>query len=358
MKDRLMRKAFVLLLTFMVMVTLTLTVVSFLLVTSSRLRQSGYDLESAQAFWLAEAGLQDVIQKLVNDSDYRDSPTTVTESLGQGTYSVTVSKADTTYTLASTGSVGRISRKITENVAATSAIIERGIHADGAHLKFDDSSGTINGNVSCATSVLPNPLPAGMTINGTITQNPDQDKIFPTLDIAQYYTIADSLGQVDTRKTFANATYTGVWYITQEAVIGDNATIDGTIICESNIIFDGEADNITITPSNNYPALYAGNSITSTDTGAPSSRTGLQNSTINGLIMSSGDILFDYMNQNTANTVTFNGTMLADGNIQIQDGSNFTINYDSGVWDPSPLGFSWATTAGITEQGDWNEVVP
>jgi len=352
------KRGAVLILTFIIMVTLTAVTVAFLYITTIQTKGSGHDIISSQALWLAEAGLQDVIQKLKNDSDYRGSPTTVTEDLGEGDYSVTVVKSDTTYTLTSTGTVDVISRRITQSMVATAAVIERGIHADGAHLKFDDSSGTINGNVSCATSVLPDPLPAGMTINGTITQNPDQDKIFPVLDIAQYYTIADAAGQVATNKTFANATYTGVWYITHTATIGDNATINGTIICQSNINFAGKANNVTINPSNNYPALYAGNNITSTDTGAPAKRTGLQNSTINGLIMSSGDILFDYMNQNTANAVTFNGSMLADGNIQLEDSINFTINYDADIWSPMPLGFSFTSTAGITEQGDWDEVVP
>ena len=347
------RRGAVLIMTFIIMVTLMAMTAGFLFMTSGQLRGAAYDVVSSKAFWLAEAGLQDVIQKLTSDPDYRDSPTAVSSDFGDGSYSVTVTKDDTTYTLTSTGTVDVISRKITMSVVATSAVIERGIHADGAHLKFDDSTGTINGNVSCFISVMNED---GMTITGTITDGQDQDKIFPALDISQYYTIADAAGQVDTRKTFENATYTGVWYITQQATIGDDATINGTIICEGNIDFDGKADNVTITPSNNYPALYAGNNITSTDTGAPANRTGLQNSTINGLIMSGGDILFDYMNQNTANAVTFNGTMLADGNIQIQDSINFTINYDSGVWDPTPLGFSWAATSGVTEQGDWNEV--
>ena len=348
-------KGAVLILTFIIMVTLTAITAGFLFMTSSQLRSSAYDVASSKAFWLAEAGIQDVMQKLVNDSDYRNSPTTVTDDLGDGSYSVTVSKADTTYTLSSTGTVDVMSRKITMSVVATSAIIERGIHADGAHLKFDDSSGTINGNVSCFTSVMNE---EDMTITGTITEGQDQDKVFPVLDISQYYTIADAAGQVDTRKTFENATYTGVWYITQQATIGDNATINGTIICEGNIDFDGKADNVTITPSNNYPALYSGGTIMSTDTGSPANRIGLQNSTINGLVMATSNIIFNYMNNNTSNEVTFTGTLLAINNIEIKNSSNFTVNYDSNIWDPSPVGFSFTSTAVVTEQNDWNEIVP
>lgn len=349
-------KGAVLIMTFIIMVTLSAITLGFLFMTSHQLRGSAYDIASAKAFWLAEAGIQDVIQKLTSSSTFRDSPTTpVTGSLGQGTYSVSVTKNDTTYTLTSTGTVDVISRKITMSVVATSAVIERGIHADGAHLKFDSSSGTVNGNVSCFTSVMNE---EGMTIIGTITEGQDQDKINPVLDITGYYTIADALDQVDTRKTFANATYTGVWYITQQATIGDNATINGTIICEGKIDFEGKADNVTITPSNNYPALYSGGTITSSDTGAPAQRIGLQNSTINGLVMATSNIIFDYMNNNTSNTVTFTGTLLAVNNIEIKNSSNFTVTYDADIWDPLPLGFSFTSTASVTEQGDWNEVVP
>ena len=323
--------------------------------TSTQLRSSAYDLASSKAFWLAEAGIQDVIQKLSNDSDYRNNPVSVGSDFGDGSYSVAVNKADTTYTLSSTGTMDVINRKITMSVVATSAIIEQAMHADGAHLKFDASVGTINGNVSCFTSVMNE---GGMTITGTITEGQDQDKINPVLDINQYYTIADAAGQVDDRKTFANATYTGVWYITQQATIGDNATINGTIICEGGIDFEGKADNVTITPGNNYPALYSGGTINSTDIGAPSKRIGLQNSTINGLVMADGNIIFNYMNNNTANTVAFNGTLLAVSSVEIKNSSNFTLTYDAVIGDPMPLGFSFTSTAGVTEQGDWNEVVP
>ena len=337
------------------MIALTAVTVAFLYITTIQTKGSGHDITSSQALWLAEAGLQDVIQKLKNDSDYRDSPTTVTADLGEGSYSVTVAKDDTTYTFSSTGTVDVISRKITMSIVATSALIERGIHADGAHLKFDSSTGTINGNVSCFTSVMNE---EGMTITGTITEGQDQPKINPVLDIAQYYTIADAAGQVDTRKTFANATYTGVWYITQQATIGSNATINGTIICEGSIDFEGKATNVTINPSNNYPALYSGGTISSSDTGSPLKRTGLQNSTINGLVMATSNIIFDYMNKNTANSNTFTGTLLAVNNIEIKNSINFTITYDADIWNPLPLGFSFTSTAEVTEQGDWDEIMP
>jgi len=341
----------VLIMTFIIMVTLAAMTAGFLFMTSGQLRGSAYDVASSKSFWLAEAGLQDVIQKLTSSSTFRDSPTTpVTGSLGQGTYSVSVTKNDTTYTLASTGIVDVISRKITMSVVATSAVIERGIHADGAHLKFDDSTGTINGNASCFISVMNED---GMTITGTVTEGQDQPKINPVLDITGYYTIADAAGQVDTRKTFENATYTGVWYITQQATIGDDATINGTIICEGNIDFEGKADNVTITPSNNYPALYAGSDITSTDTGAPAQRIGLQNSEIEGLVMADGNVTFNYMDDNE-----FEGTIIAGNNIEMKNGDDFDIEYDEDIWSPMPLGFSFTSTASVTEQGDWNEVVP
>jgi len=347
-----------LLFTLFVMITLTSVVGAYLGFVQHSTRSTGAQIDSSKAFYLAEAGLQRYVFFLKYEQDYRDNHPNLNENLGDGSYSVQASfeQPTDTYTISSTGTVGAISRQITQSFVVTPAVIERSIHADGTYLKLTNSSGMIDGNVSCFTSVLPEPLPAGLTITGDVYQGDEQAKINGDLTLSTYYALAYAAGQVATNKTFANATYTGIWYITNKATIGDNARIEGSVICEKRIDFNGKANNVFIDPAlydpnQNYPALYAGGSITSTDTGNPAQRVGLQNSAINGLIFSGGNITFDYM----SNT-TFNGTILATNSISMENGRNFTVTYNPDIWDPMPLDFSFSGEATITVQNDWNEI--
>ena len=80
----------------------------------------------------------------------------------------------------------------------------------------------------------------------------------------------------------------------------------------------------------------------------------MQNSTINGLILSGGNATFDYLD----NTV-FNGTILADGNINMKNALSFTLNYNANIFSPPIPGFSFSggeTT--VAPQDDWDEIVP
>jgi len=239
-------------------------------------------------------------------------------------------------------------------MVTTSKVLERAVHADASHLKLNNSSGTINGNISCFISVLPDPLPAGLTITGDVVQGEDQVKVNPELVLDSYYTLAAAAGQVVASKTFANATYTGIWYVTNKATIGDNARIEGSIIAKT-IIFDYAADNVLIDPTlydptQNYPALYAWNDITSTGTGG--NKIGLQNSTINGLVLAKQNITFDWL----LNT-TFNGTILAGQNIDMQNGSGFIVNYNEDIFTPMPSGFSFSGgEETLMPQKDWDEI--
>jgi hypothetical protein len=347
------KKGMVLLLTFMVMATLSAITTSFLYLTSVQIKSGGFDMVSAKALWLAEAGLQQAFYTLKNDSGYQSAPTTINGSLGEGTYRVTVVKGGSTYAFTSTGTVGSFRRQVSQSAVLSSAILARAIHADGSIVDFNGSTGTVNGNISCHVQVKNY---SGMTINGTVTDG--LAKINGTLDFDYYKTLAQSLGQyINGSYTFANATYTGVWYTKNQATIGDNAIINGSIISDSDIRFANRADNVQITPSalTNYPALAAKNNIGTNATGAPSSRIGLQNSTINGLILCNNNLTFDYL-KNTA----INGTLLSGGNISLQNSTGLTITYNENIFSPMPAGFTYTpggATAVLTQK-DWHEITP
>ena len=342
-------KGVILILTFIILTTLTAIVVAFLYMTSIQTKGSGYDIVSHKALWIAEGGIQQVLYKLKNDADYRDNPTTVTGNLGSGSYSVTVSKAESTYTLNSTGTVDVLNRKITETAVVASSALSGAIHSDAASIDFDDSSGAVNGNVEAKVHVSNY---GSMTMNGTITEGIEQ--INPALDFNTYKTIAQGQGKYYTSNiTFTNNTYSGVYYTTTKATIGDNAVINGSIFAQGSIEFSNRANNVTINPTNNYPALAAQGGISTKASGSP--KIGLQASTINGLIYADNNITLNYLKNN----VTINGTLIADNNIDLQDGSNFTINYNAGIFTPMPPGFTYSGgSITVTAQKDWNEIAP
>lgn len=306
-------------------------------------------LQSQQAFFIAEAGKAYVAGKLLTDAAYRATPTTVTQNFANGSFTVAVVKASSNYTLTSTATSGNAVRRITETLAVTSGSLSSAIHSDAASINFNGSSGTVNGNIEAKVQVKNY---GSMTINGTISENITQ--INPALDFPTYQAIAAAQGQYYTSAlTFSGGTYTGVYYTTKSATIGDNATINGSVFAEGQITFSNQATNVTITPASNYPALAAQSSISTSPSGPPASRIGLQNSTINGLIYSDSNIELNYLKNN----VTINGTVISDNNIDFQNGSNFTINYTAGIFSPMPAGFTFSGgPITVIPQGDWNEV--
>jgi len=361
-----MNRGAVLILTFIVMITLIAITVGFLYIVYAHTKHSGHDVASAKAFWIAEGGLQKYFLRLRDGTYDSGNIPTLNENLGDGSYSVTCSYDDSgeypAYTISSTGTVDVIERKIEMELAETSAILARALHADGAHLKLGGSSGTIDGNVSCDVSVLPDPLPPALTITGTVTDGVDQDKVNPAIAMNTYKGLADALSQsytVNITFTSAGSPYTGIWYTTKKAFIQSNVTINGSVVAEGTIEFEdagnNNAENVLIDPvaydaSQNYPALVSDSNIT----GTVKSGVGLKDSTINGLVFANNNITLDRMDN-----VTFEATVIADNNIEMENGV-LNITYDADVFSPMPPGFTFDAGSGLTVlfQRAWDEVAP
>jgi len=384
----------VLIITFIVMVTLTAITVGFLYMTSMQTKGSGYDISSNKALWIAEGSLQKYFLLLRSGTYNSGNIPDLTENLGDGSYTVTASyDADTDiYTLTSTGTVDVISRQIQQTAAETSAALARAIHADGAHVKLDDSTGgTINGNISSATSVLNEDDLANYQdfVDGTYTitdngSDPPQDKINPTMDLSLYLALAQADddppgshvatgGGAAGRLTLGAGTHEGVYYASNQINIQDGAIINGSVVCEKSINFDNGPITVTIKPElstraqvdgKNYAALICGQGgINSADIGGAGARRGLKDSTINGLVMCThggSTIQFEYMENST-----FNGTIIATNNIDLEhadtaNGRGFVINYNEDIFSPMIEGFGFDETGETTVilQNDWNEIVP
>jgi cytoskeletal protein CcmA (bactofilin family) len=114
-----------LLLTFIIMMTLTVVTGALLYMNSVRLRGSGADIMSSQAFWAAESGLQHYSYHLKTNSTYRNDFPDFNASLvvldsGTGTYNVTCTdQRANRYFITSTGSMGSIDKKVTQTIILT-----------------------------------------------------------------------------------------------------------------------------------------------------------------------------------------------------------------------------------------------
>ncbi len=342
-RSRKRKKGVTLLLTLIIMTTLAVIVTAFLYMVSVQTKGAGYTIDSAKAFWLAEAGIQQVMYRLKNDPAYRADPTTVSGNLGDGSYTVSVVKNASTYTLTSTGTVEGLSRTIEQSIIAVEggADFSDGIYADGNTLNFQGSSGTINGDIRGNGNIQNY---SGMTINGTVLPNSPTD--FAICDYPSYLAIADNV--VNTSKTFTSGnTYSGIWYVKGSVDIQKNVTINGSIIATGGITISGSkqnpATNINITPGSNYPALVSGTNIDSSY---------LQTSTIKGLIYAGNNVSFD----NNGTGALFNGSILAGSNISMKQGSDFTVTYDPQIQsNPPPYFSSGGSDATVTPQKDWKE---
>ena len=107
--------------TFVVMLTLIAITVAFLYMISIRIKSSGLELASAQAFWLAEAGIQKAIWNLktpVAGGGQGENWTTngVTTNLEAGSYTMVVERWD--FALATNGASATASSKQGSYVAA------------------------------------------------------------------------------------------------------------------------------------------------------------------------------------------------------------------------------------------------
>ncbi|MBN1872498.1 MAG: hypothetical protein JW800_08000 [Candidatus Omnitrophica bacterium] len=336
------KRGMVLIYVFIAVILLAAITSSFLFMTVVKMRGSGYDSADAKALWIAEGGLERYIYLLSTDSDYRDDYPDLEDDLGDGSYLVeaTYDEPTSTYILTSTGTAGYLSRRITRSVVVTEGSLEAFNYAQhsGGNIDFKDSEGTVDGDISAAGNVNNED---DMAITGTITES--SSVTMPTVNYDSYEAIADP-GQIVTgNKTFAaGVTESGIWYITGKATINDNVTINGTVVAEGNIVLDN-SENVTITPTSNYPALIAGGKISGKK---------LEDSTINGLIFAENSI---ELNENK--NVVLNGSMIAGGKIEMKDGdADCEVNYDTDILIDPPPYFSGGGTITAAPEDDWDEV--
>ena len=344
------KKGVVLILTFIFMVSLIIVVGAYLFMVSYDTRHAGTQAGNVQALYLAESAVNHAVYYLTNtapdssaDGSWRTTaypadpgpdPTDPQQvSLGGGTYTMWVETSGSDILVTGRGTVGGIERVIQETITIASGTIDAFNYAqysDG-DIDFNGSSGSVTGNMA-ATGTVDNE--SGMTITGTITEG--SGVAAPTTNVADYAAIADTT--ITGNHTFSAGTYNGIYYVTGKATVNDNVTFNGTIVAGGNIVFTN-TDNFNSTPTGNYPALVSGATVTGSRMGS---------ATINGLVYAATSISIPRGMNNTVN-----GSLVSGGDIDLTNGSGWSVTYDADLAaDPPPhfsAGAGGATGAGWVE---------
>lgn len=311
------KEGVVLIFTFMIMVAVAAITIAFLFMTSTRMRGTGYDIASHKALWLAEAGFQDVIFRLGDDAAYRADPWLVSANLGDGSYSVNVTRDGNTYTMVSTGSVDVETRQLSQSV----------IYAD------------VYSNVLYTASTIDTNSATNLSITGTQVEGATS---LLTVDFPYYQGIASPGQDIAGNYTFTAGAYSGIWYISGNVTIESNVTINGSIITEKKITASRESD-IDLNPTSNYPAMIANDAINFGRS---------VNFSSDGLIYAGADGSGNF-SLSRATDAGITGIVVADGKIDLSRSDAVTITYDSSIADDPPPGISgW----GIELQLDWDEI--
>lgn len=117
------KRGFVLFVSVALLLSVTVIAAAFIFLVSARTRSAASLRGGSQALWLAEAGIQAVIARVMNDAAYAVSPTVLNGSLGAGSYAASVVKqaGAPVYTITSTGTAAGIARTVRQTATIISA---------------------------------------------------------------------------------------------------------------------------------------------------------------------------------------------------------------------------------------------
>jgi len=334
MSKRYGRKGFILIMSVILLLSITVIAASFIALVTTRTRAASSGLDSAKAFWLAEAGIQQAAYRLKTDAAYRDTPTNITGSLASGTYAVTVSKrtGETVYDVSSAGTAG-ITRNIAQTLTVTvgwgKQFTDYGAFAGAGSISMKNSA-KITGDAYTAGSVTTSNT---SSVTGKVYANsgsgnytrvplPSPPLASPVLDTTYYVT------EINTAKTYAsgNKTYNtlalagGTVYVNGK-VTAKNITGPGTVVSNGNFTLNGGSVGTNITIISNGTLSISSNS--SVGSGAVLYAKTAVSSIASNVNIDSAAIITPGTVSISSN-ITFSGVILSGGNVTI--GSNTVIN--------------------------------
>lgn len=325
------QRGFVLLLSVILLVSISVITAAFISLAIIRTRSVAAGMSGAKAFWLAEAGLQQAINRIKTDSIYRDAPADLTGSLGDGTYAVSVVKqpSQMVYSVVSTGTVGGVSKDVSQTVAFSVSgwlepFTDYGVFSWGGSVLLQNSANKITGDVYTTWFVTTQGF---STVTGTVYANmgfgnyvrlplPVPRVTIPALDTTYYTALINTAGTYHRRDmTYGTLNLAGGTVYVNGRVNVANIIGPGIIVCTGNFTLNGNIgqdvtviSNASISMTNNShvhsgAVLYASTGIFLTG-----------NSVVldNAVLLTPGAVALN------ANNIVVNGVIFCGGNLALQ----------------------------------------
>ncbi len=321
---------------------------SLVSVVSDNLSGSTDDLETAQAFYVADGGMQYTIMKELNgDSNFSDnvSPTGAPfggtpVSFNPGQFWIEYSnQSQNGIDVKVTGKVGNSVRVVRWTIDRSGSGYKDGTMMGGNFIaSASTSTGDIYGNAGISGNIN---LGTNVVVHGTLAQDPTL--VPPSIDSLVYknmctttvsgnYTVSSNysgnLCVLGGNVTFSgNLTYTGLLYTNGNITFnGNNLTVNGTIVAEGSV--DGSKGgaglnhlqfNAQPSADGTYMPAILGNGSTFTFQKA-------QNMTVHGVLWNP----HNPMNMKQMNNLDLTGSFIAGGNVDLSSSTHMKITFD---WD-------------------------
>lgn len=336
--------------------------------TANNLSSATEDLQSSQAFYVAEGGVQYVEMSQFNgDTNFADNNPPTDPPFGANSISLSpgqfwveyVNKTSSSVTVKVTAKVGTAVRVIEQNVGQSGTGFQY-VTMAGGNINANSSTGNIYGDVGLKGNVN---ISSGVVVHGNIYQDPTI--VLPTLDFNVYMNMCTTTnnGNMDINSNYtgnlcvigdvtigSNVTYTGLLYSTGKVTVnGNNVHINGSLLAEGNIKADNRsglqfiADNSN--PNQHMPAI-AGKSLLELKND--------DNMTIKGVMWNDGNL--DYTN---SDNLDYTGSFMAGQNVIMNSSNNLKITFDSEylVGVPGLSGGGGAQSGSLSLSG-WKTYAP
>ncbi len=306
---------------------------------SSNAASASDDLQSSQAFYVAEGGMQYVLMNQLNgDSDYSNnvSPTAApfgapSISLNPGQFWVEyLNETSTSMTARVTARVGNATRAVQQAVTLGGSGFKYVTMAKG-NLSITNTTGTVSGDVVMSGNYSIAPT---VTMLGNVTSNPNLT--IPPLDMSVYRNMTTS---TYTGTMTISGNYTGNTYITKNLNINAGSTINGVLYVHGNVAFNGNnivVNGTIVTDGNLNCANRTGLQFISQPIDANHQMpaivvdgnvgdfTNADNMKVRGLVWSTGNLSL-----NNTDNLDYVGSFMVDGNASFDTMTNFKLSFNS-----------------------------
>lgn len=306
--------------------------------TASNLAGSEDDSSSSQALYVAQGGMQYIIQNQFNgDSNFSDNISPTGDPFGVNGIALSpgqfwvqyLNQQASSLTVRVTARVGDAVRVVQQNVALLGNGFQY-VTVAGGNLNMNTSSGSIFGDVGISGQIN---VSDDVVVQGNLISDPTI--VVPTIDFDTYEDMTTSTHEGN--KTF-NSNYAGDLHVTGNCTINANVTITGILYCDGNININGSnvivngtmvsgghfnGDNQSglqilaqpLSPDVHMPAILSQGEISLKNTD------GIVTS---GVMWSGGNI-----DMTNADNGRYTGSFIVEGNIIFNTALNLSLTFDA-----------------------------